>query len=206
MKNQIKMVTSVLLLTVTLTGYSQDREHEGFYLSMQMGPAMGYINGNSNQSSLQVDGTGIGFDVQIGGIIRKNQTLHGVIGVKSIAGPEITSNGQSGSLSQDYSFDEIMIGGGTTYYFQKNFFITGNIGMGNFSFTDMASNTSADTDYGFSFQLKAGKEWWISSRWGLGAVLEYGGTRSKDEMNDYRETWQSHRYSIRFTATFNGKK
>lgn len=207
MKTLLKKATVLLLLWIPISMYSQGREHEGFYLSMQAGSAMGYINGNSNQqSSMEVNGTGIAFDFQIGGIIRENQTLHGVIGIKSISGPEISMNGQSGSLSQDFSFDEIIIGGGTTYYFKNNFFVTGNIGMGNFSFTDMNDNTSVATDYGFTFQLKAGKEWWISPRWGLGALLEYGGTRSKDQLNDYKETWQSHRYSVRLTATLNGKK
>jgi hypothetical protein len=196
-------VITLLIFVNYLSVFAQGSTHKGFYLSMQAGPAWGYINGNTNQQmSIKVEGTGIGFDLQIGGAIQENLILHGVIGIKSIYGPKINDI----KISQDYSFDEFIMGVGSTYYLKHNFFLTGNVGLGNFSFSDESTNTSYDTDNGFSYQLKAGKEWWIASRWGLGAALEYGGTRTKDSMNGYEETLQSHRYTIRFTATLNGKK
>lgn len=206
MKTLLK-TTAVLLLGFALTAHSQGREHEGFYLSMQAGPAMGYINGNwAETESMKISGTGIGFDILLGGVIKENLILHGVLGIKSIYGPEIKYDGLSTTLNKDYSFDEIIIGAGTTYYFHNNFFVTGNIGLGNFSLSNESDNSTIDTGEGFSFQLKAGKEWWISPRWAMGVVLEYGGTRVEDTVEGERETWQSHRYSLRLTATLNGKK
>lgn len=194
---------SLILIACNFSSFAQGRTHNGFYLSMQAGPAWGHINGNNNmQTSIKVEGTAVGFDLQIGGAIKENLILHGNIGIKSIYGPEINNI----KVSQDYSFDEFMMGAGTTYYLVNNFFVTGNVGFGSFSFADESTNTSYDTNNGFSYQLKAGKEWWISSRWALGAALEYGGTRTKDSSDNYEETFQSHRYSIRFTATLNGKK
>jgi len=203
----------LLILNNTTPCNAQEKTHTGFYLSMQTGPAFGYINGkgeygDGNQDfSLRVSGTGFGLDFQIGGAIKENIILHGTIGFKTIFGPEIDYGTTHVKISQDYSFDELMIVGiGTTYYMQKNFFLTGNLGIGQFSLSDESSNTTVDTGSGFSYQLKAGKEWWVSSRWALGAAIEYGGTYTKDTMSDYEERWQSHRYSVRFTATMNGRK
>jgi opacity protein-like surface antigen len=208
MKNQANItkvcVTLLFIAMISWECRAQERTHKGFYLSMQAGPAFGYINGNSNnQTSIEVSGTGVGFDLQIGGALKENLILHGTLGIKSIYGPNINDV----SISKDYSFDEFMMGIGTTYYMAKNFFLTGNIGIGNFSFADESTNTTYDTGEGFSYQLKAGKEWWISPRWALGAAVEYSGTRTDDTMNNgYEESWQSHRFSVRFTATLNGKK
>ncbi len=207
MKKFLNLATMLFMLGITFTVYSQEKKHEGFYLSLQVGPAMGYINGNlANTASMEVSGTGYAMDILLGGAIKENLILHGILGFKSIPGPEIKFDGQSTTLSNDYSFNELIIGGGSTYYFQKNFFVTGNIGVGNFSFSSESENMTVETSNGFSYQLKAGKEWWIASRWALGAALEYGGTRTKDEMDGSEETWQSHRYGIRVTATLNGKK
>jgi hypothetical protein len=210
MKNTLKSILIAFILISPTSLFSQGRTHQRFYLSIQPGPALGYINGNNNQqTSLKVEGTGIGLDFQIGGAIKENLILYGVLGLKSIYGPTITIGGQSNTkatVSDQYSFDEFIFGVGSTYYLKNNFFFSGNIGMGNFSFSDEASNTTVDTGNGFSFQVKAGHEWWISPRWALGVALEYGGTRATDKMDNYEETWQSHRYSIRLTATLNGYK
>jgi hypothetical protein len=202
---------SLLMVISTTVGFAQERTHTGFYLSMQAGPAFGYINGNDNQdNSFKVTGTAMAFDILIGGAVQENLILYGVIGLKSIYGPSIDGFffGQEldGTLNDNYSFDEYLFGGGSTYYLKNNFFVSGTLGMGYFSFMDEVNRTTTDTNYGFSYQIKAGKEWWISSRWALGAALEYGGTRTKDSSMNYEETWQSHRYSVRFTATMNGRK
>lgn len=213
--NNITLVTgllSLLMVISTTAGFAQERTHTGFYLSMQAGPAFGYINANDNQgNSFKVTGTAMAFDILIGGAVQENLILYGAVGYKSIYGPTIDGffSGQEiddFKFSNDYSIDEFLLGGGSTYYLKNNFFVSGTLGMGYFSFIDDVNRTTTDTNYGFSYQLKAGKEWWISPRWALGAALEYGGTRTTDSSMNYEETWQSHRYSVRFTATMNGRK
>ena len=198
------LLTLIMMLAAVIC-FAQERTHQGFYLSMQAGPAYGYANANTNIGyGLRVSGSAYAFDFQIGGAIRENTILHGNLGVKSIDNPTIEMGGYSAKTTMD--FDEIMIGAGVTQYLKHNFFVTAVLGTGNFSLYDETENTTTETNNGFSYQLKAGKEWWISSRWALGATLEYGGTRTKDTSGDYEETWQSHRYGIRFTATRNGRK
>lgn len=200
-----KSLFTLLFHLFVITGLAQEKTHTGFYLSMQTGPVFGYVNGNTNTGySLKVSGPAFGFDIQIGGAIQENTILHGSIGYKSIYKPEAEIQGITGRLDQ--TFDETLIGIGLTQYFGKNFFATAVAGTGNFSLYDEVENSTISTENGFSYQLKAGKEWWIASRWALGAALEYGGTRTKDTSGDYKEEWQSHRFSVRFTATLNGKK
>jgi hypothetical protein len=205
------LLASLMILSTSI-GFAQERTHTGLYLSMQAGPAFGYINANDNiGDSFKVTGTAIGFDFQIGGAIKENVILYGTGGIKSINGPTIDGQFQGIPIdkfkfSSDYSIHEFMFGAGSTYYLQQNFFFSGSVGMGYFSFEDASTKTRTDTSYGFSYQLKAGKEWWISPRWALGAALEYGGTRTNDSSMNYEETWQSHRYSVRFTATMTGRK
>jgi hypothetical protein len=192
----------LLLLVLTCsTVYAQERTHTGFYLSMSLGPAFGGIDAkSSNGENLSISGTGAGFDLQIGGAVKENLILHAVIGAKSIVGPSINGT----SLDDDYSISETIFGGGVTYYLANNIFFTGNLGSGSFSFD--SDDTSLSTDNGFSFQLKTGKEWWVSSRWGLGVVLEYGATSLTDKYSGGSDKWTSSRYSIRFIATLNGKR
>lgn len=39
------------------------------------------------------------------------------------------------------------------------------------------------TEFGFGFQLAAGKEWWVSENWGMGAsiALNYGSVEESEE-------------------------
>ncbi|HLT33572.1 hypothetical protein G5B00_09510 [Parapedobacter sp. SGR-10] len=97
-----------------------------------------------------------------------------------------------------------MFGGGVTYYTPSNLFVSGSLGLGNFSILNQENNYSASTEHGLSFQLKAGKEWWISRRWGLGAAITYGKTSVDSKpSNDLREILNSNRFGILFSATLN---
>lgn len=195
-----KLIVFAIVAMYGYTAFAQERTHKGFYLSMALGPAFGTIDAETSLGNLDISGTGIGFDMQIGAALRENLILHGTIGLKSIYGPAINDV----EINDEYSIDEFIMGIGMTHYFSNNFFITGNVGAGNFSFSD--DNTSISTDDGFSFQLKAGKEWWVSARWGLGVVLEYGTTSLTDTSGGEHDKWNSNRFSVRFIATLNGKK
>ncbi len=195
-----KLIVITIVAMYSFAAVAQERTHKGFYLSMAMGPAFGNIDVKTSSGDLEISGTGIGFDIQIGGALRENLILHGTIGLKSIYGPTINEV----EINDEYSVDEFIMGIGVTHYLANNFFITGNIGAGDFAFS--ADNNSISTDDGFSFQIKAGKEWWVSARWGLGVMLEYGATSLTDSYGGEHDKWSSNRFSIRFIATLNGKR
>jgi hypothetical protein len=182
------------------------RMHRGFYLSMGLGANFSTVSdlvvGSYNY---KFKGVGVQFDGKVGGAIRENLILHGSLLVNSMSGPEVSSGGQSQNTTSSLTLTEILIGGGATYYFMPyNIFLSGTFGMGEFGLTDDDSNTSVTTDMGFSMQLKAGKEWWISKRWGIGAAITYGKTKlTNDAGSSGKEDMDSNNFGILFNATFN---
>jgi hypothetical protein len=185
----------IFLASFTLLNFflfaQEDRTHDGFYLSLGLGPLWGTTNGYDNQGNVaEIKGTGAELDLQIGLSVSKNLILHGTLISKAVAGPEI--NGIK--VPNDYSLGETMIGAGITHYTHQNFFFSGSIGSGKFSFSDV--ETSVSTKGGFSFLLKAGKEWWVSKKTGLGVAFTYGKTKVSDESGGYTENWNTNRYGV----------
>lgn len=183
--------------------------HHGFYLSMAIGPAFGNINGSAGTTDVyKVKGFAPGLDIQIGGAIAENLVLHGTLQVKTIIGPKI--NGIK--LNSRYSFDENFLGAGITKYTTDNFFATANIGAAYYSFTLQNNNSvvsnKSSTDPGFSFNIKAGKEWLVSPKWGLGAALFFGRSAVTSSNGGVagatgKEKWSGSRFGIYFQATLN---
>jgi len=185
-----KLILISIVSLVTTTLFAQ-REHSGFYFSLAAGPAWGTVNGYDNQgSSFTLEGTGAEIDLQLGGSVIPGLIVHGTITVKSVVGPVI--NGIT--VPDDYSLSETMYGVGITHYTPRNFFFTGNFGVGKFVFGDNTSNIS--TEGGFSFLLKAGKEFWISKKLGLGAAFTYGKTSLTNTEGSYTEKWKSNRLGV----------
>jgi len=212
------MKKTLLLLSFCLGSYcliygQSDNEkfqsHKGFYLSMSIGPAFGSITHDVTQpfkGQLDYSGTGVLFDIKIGGAVKENLILHATFASTSLTGPEVKSNNQSIKAPNNMSINENMtFGGGLTYYIMPaNFFLSGSMGIGNFSLIDNDNNkNNVSTSNGFSMQLKVGKEWWVGKRWGLGAALTYGKTSVNNEGSGYKEKLNSNRIGILFNATFN---
>ena len=187
----------------------KSNQHTGFYLSMSIGPAFGTINNDlisPYKEKFEYDGTGSLFDIKVGGAIKENFILHATLASTALIGPKVTSsNSGSGKASNNLNISESMIGGGVTYYFMPtNVFLSASVGVGSYTITDTKNDDiNGSTDNGFAMQLKIGKEWWISKRWGLGAALTYGKTIVNNSYSGYEENLNSNRISILFNATFN---
>lgn len=211
----------LMVLATHLNVVAQGRVHKGFYLSVQAGPTAGKIMSTHQAGdNLRVSGNGAGFDLQVGGSLKENLILHATLSSKSSFGPEINHVDCSNCIF----FDESFIGAGLTYYTSANFLFTVNLGAGNFSLDNSPENLSYtfgfvslpdvctdpyepfSTRDGPAFQLKAGKEWWLSNRIALGLAGEYGFTRASTIRDGAPEKWHSHRLSIRLTATLHGKR
>lgn len=185
-------------------GYHQ---HDGFYLSMSVGPLFGSVTDDLGSNTLDMRGTGAQFDFKIGGAIKENLILHATLISNTLPGPSIkVSNNSSVKSSDNLTVGEAMFGVGLTYYMMpSNIFISGTIGLGNFSIIDSQdSKNNVSTQRGISMQLKFGKEWWISKNWGFGVGLTYGKTNLTNEPGDgIVEKLDSNRFGILFNTTFN---
>ena len=185
-----RMFMSLVALSPVTMLFAQ-RAHSGLFFSLAAGPAWGTVNGYDNQgNSFTLEGTGAEIDLQVGGSVIPGLILHGTITAKSVVGPEI--NGVT--VSDDFSISETMYGAGVTHYTPRNFFLTGNFGIGKFVFSDNTSSLS--TEGGFSFLLKGGKEFWIANRFALGAALTYGITSLTSTEGTYTEKWKSNRLGV----------
>jgi opacity protein-like surface antigen len=96
---------------------------------------------------------------------------------------------------------------GVAYYLEPlNLYLSGSVGLSIVTY-DSNTNSSSDssstelTDWGFGASFMAGKEWWVSSNWGIGAatMLNFASMNMKDY--DTRMTATS--ISLLFSATFN---
>src|SRR5450759_1008191 len=119
------------------------RQHKGFFLSMSVGPNFPSITDEViGDYNLKFKGTGAQFDLKIGGAIKENLILHATLTSNTISGPEITSSGSSQKTSNNLTLGETMIGGGITHYIMpSNIFLSGSLGIGNFTLIDNDDET-----------------------------------------------------------------
>ena len=204
------LFTSNFCFVYGQSGDGKFQQHTGFFLSMSIGPAFGLISDDMKGAvtdRLEFKGTGLQFDIKIGGALRENLILHATMASTAINGAKIKSKNQTGRLNDNMSVNEnMMIGIGLTYYVMpNNIFLSGSAGIGNYTLTDTKnSENNLRTDNGFSMQLKAGKEWWVGKRWGLGIALTYGKTLVNNGPYDgVEEKFNSNRFGILFNTTFN---
>jgi hypothetical protein len=210
MKRVIIITAAILSCLSTLKAQEKVREHKGFFLSMAAGPVFGKItdeiSGDYNGIyNMDMDGVGAAFDFKIGGVISPNLILHATLISQTMSGPNIKiSNNPSVKAPNELTIGEAMFGAGLTYYIMpQNIFFSGSLGLGNFTIMDETNDVTTSTQRGVSFQLKAGKEWWVSRRWGLGISVTYGKTNLTNSSGGITEKLDSNRLGILFNATLN---
>jgi len=204
-----KLFFLVLFLISICKLNAQDiiRGHHGFYLSMGIGPVFGKITDDLGSYTMDMSGTGAVFDFKIGGAIKENLILHATLISNTMAGPTITTSDNSSIKANDnLNVGEAMLGAGITYYVMpQNILLSGTLGFGNFSIMDNSNSANdVSTKIGFSMQLKVGKEWKISKKWGLGVAFTYGKTNlTNTPGGGVVEKLDSNRFGILFNASLN---
>jgi hypothetical protein len=215
MENVFILLSFCLLTGSFCSVYGQEgigkyQQHTGFFLSRSTGPVFGKITSDAVSPDftgiMEFSGNGIIFDIKIGGALNENLVLHATMISSMINGPKVKSGYQTGKAPENMGITEnMLIGGGLTYYIMpENFFLSGSVGIGNYSGTDSKdSSNNFTSDNGFSMQLKAGKEWWVGKRWGLGMAVTYGKTFTNTQVSAGKEKLNSNRFGVVFNATFN---
>jgi len=180
-------------------------DHQGFYLSLALGPNISNVTLASNLSDdMEFSGAGTLLDIKLGGSIGENLLLHATLTSSFLVGPKISVNGMSGNSSNDISLGEALIGAGLTYYSPTNILISGSLGIGNYTLSNDEEDIDISTDRGLGLQLKLGKEWWVSNKWGLGVAVTYShlGLTNKPG-GGLEEVMRSDNFGIVFNASLN---
>jgi hypothetical protein len=208
-----KSIMLFVLLCAFFTMYAQEpqHQHKGLYLSLGIGPVFGNVedvvkDNIEGNYTLNMSGVGLNMDLKIGGAVKENLILHATITSSALPGPTISISGNDDiKTSDNMSVGEAMIGAGATYYFMpSNFLISGSAGIGNFSIINEDDNVNISTERGLSIQLKAGKEWWISKKWGMGIALTYGKTNlTNNPGGGISEKLDSNRFAVLLNVSFN---
>ena len=149
-----------------------------------------------------------GFKVgSIGNVVFKGTTIHFLMhagyavddwafgvaaGFNSLSINSISANGVSYDKGTLSSIDNELIGGYLTKYFMPlNVFVCLEGGVGKFSIMDNAQNSIGETDKGFAWNIRAGKEFFIGKKkkLGLGAYIILSGLKSHDKAPAENDTY-----------------
>jgi hypothetical protein len=204
-----------LLLFIPCLAAAQDPEgyhqHDGFFLSMNVGPAFGAIKLDASGTSYQkmeFSGTGGIVDLKVGGTIAKTVSLSADFMNRAIAGPDVEVDGRKAAANTKFSASDQLIGLGITYYFMPiNIFVSGSLGIAKFTLNDQTNDVSASSKNGFGLSLKAGKEWWVGTNWGLGVSAGFATSNADDkgipDEPAYSGKLSTNKFFVLFNTTYN---
>jgi hypothetical protein len=189
--------TCILLLASNASAQDPGaRDHaDGFFLRMAAG--FGYAQSKNDGFPLEFTGAPAELDIAIGAVVTENLAIHATLFGWLISDPDVDGVLGSGTASGDA--DMTAFGVGVTYYFMPvNIYLSASLGAGSFSAT---GDIEGESDSGLAGQLTAGKEWWVSNRWGLGVSGVFGFFTLPESTSS--ENWKGYNLAIMFSTTFN---
>jgi hypothetical protein len=173
---------------------AEPRSHDGgFFLRLGGG------GGPAQTSNTGVDLSGMGgdFAVAIGLVARPNFAVHANLFGWMIENPDVEFEGASGEI--DTKLDLSVLGGGFTYWFgNSNAYVSPAVGIATVSAD--GPDLNGESDSGVAIDVMAGKEWWLSNRWGLGVAAGGGYHNVPDGDGGEFSGWNG---ALRVSATFN---
>jgi hypothetical protein len=201
-------------------------KHTGFYLSLNVGPGFGSdittgFPSTDTLRTISIDGVRILESFSIGWAVKENLIIFADIpDVVVFSSPTIKVNNNAQNTSNlnqptnnDFSFTNYFIGCGIIYYFMPyNLFASATLGPAFSLMTidnsspgvDGSSTKSLRSNGGFGMRIRAGKEWWVSNRWAIGAAgLFQFSTHGSGEIFRVPGQMNSLLGGISLTVTFN---
>jgi hypothetical protein len=151
-----------------------------------------------------IAGTGLEMEYAVGIAVATNLVILASMAVTTVTDPARTYGGRSEDLTNT-EMEFFGFGTGLSYYLEPlNVHFSSTVSLSWLTLSDTSSNSNGSsdfTDHGFGGSFAAGKEWWVSSNWGLGAatVVRFASMKLKDY--DARLTATS--ISLLFSATYN---
>jgi hypothetical protein len=187
-----------------LTDHTFNR-HFGFFIRPDLG--LGYMSSseatNTSLGDMTISGLAGVAGLSIGGAIAENVILSAHIYDAVSSNPTVSvASGQSANTS-NASVTMFGVGPELTYYIMPaNVYLSGTVALSRMTLT--ANGRDANTDYGFGTRLTLGKEWWVSSHWGLGLAghISYASNNDPDSQGG-SHTLTSLAYGVAFSATYN---
>ncbi len=206
-------ITILLFFLTALNTIAQDyrfinysNDHQGFFLALNAGVNhVDILNEVEDDGNYFYRGLGSIFDLKIGGAVAPNFILHGTYLSYYMQGPEVQYGYETIKASNRIGLGEGLIGGGLTYYIMpSNTFLSASLGLGIFTIDNDIEGYSGSTNIGLGYQLQAGKDWYLSKKWGLGFAFTLGVCDVTNKPEDSAvEKLNSNNWSIMLHATLN---
>jgi hypothetical protein len=178
--------------------------HDGFYLRLHLGFGMTSIKGEDGRGAQNtLAGMGTSFGLALGGTVVRNLAVFGTFTFNFTDRPTVSDGlGNSGTASG--SLGLYAVGAGVVYYLQPfNLYVSGALTGVQLGFMDEDDRTVYESKFGVGFQGIVGKEWWVSSEWGLGIALETILAGYMKDADDPSVRWSGHAFTLLFSATYN---
>ena len=181
------------------------QRHDGFYLRLHLGGGYTSIDGSAGAGvTSRLSGGGVSIGVTLGGAIIQNLIIFGTVSGTVISDPTVTLNGVQTGYATGSSASVGGVGAGLAYYLEPvNVYVSGALILVTFEFDDADNHVIYESDTGLAFQGIIGKEWWVSSDWGLGVAGELIVGRMMKDKTDPNPNWTSSAFSVLFSATYN---
>lgn len=176
--------------------------HDGAFLRFHLG----FGGLKSDGGRIGLSGTAGSFAIASGFSITDDLVLYGEIFDDVATSPKFTRDGLTVPSGDKVTHTMIGYGAGLAWYFTPyNAYVGAMAGVGELSIevTSLGAVSQVfKTQLGPVVRLGVGKEWWVSTDWGLGVALNFEMGRMKDSGAN-SVTFTSTAYSVAFSATYN---
>lgn len=177
--------------------------HDGLFLRLHVGAGYTSVSATPRYSGqTKFSGGSLNLGLALGGAVAENLIVFGNLFLAAVDRPDSTQMGGPSSSLDGSAF----LGGfglGLAYYIMPaNVYLSAALAAMSFSASDDYGRTLYASNAGVGFQGMIGKEWWVSSEWGLGLAGEMVFASMKDR-DDSSTTWGGSSFSILFSSTFN---
>src|SRR5688572_6654588 len=164
------------------------------------------MSASSGGTDVTISGGGAAFSLALGGAVAPNLILFGHLLGDSAVDPKVKIE-NFGSGNADGTVTVAGFGAGVAYYVMPvNVFLMGSALATQISSSDDSNDQSGESELGFGINLGAGKEWWVTSNWGIGAALQFLAARMKDKetnISGSKPAWTTVSIAATLSATFN---
>jgi hypothetical protein len=170
-----------------------------------MGVAYTSMSTSDAGQTLKLAGAGASIGLAVGFAVVENVVLYGTGILAGASDPTVTLNGVS-QVDENLNTDFYGLGGGLAYYLvPANVYFAGSLLASWVSVSDTNRNIELGrSKAGFAVEGLIGKEWWVSSNWGLGLALQlFYGRMSDNTITAARTPWTTTGGALLFSATFN---
>jgi hypothetical protein len=162
-------------------------KHTGFYFGINIGYGSGSIYSTFDSSAvrtLNLSGSAMAVGFSIGGAVKENVILFAEIpSLVGLTQPSMRVNDSLIRLDREIEINSSIFGVGLLYYglpFKSLISAVFGAAINDLDqssgvpWPKVSSRTGTGiSDFGFGCKIRAGKEWWKSPRWALGAIAFY---------------------------------